>query len=66
MKMNGLDSKHYWINYFIVSFLLCMLTSFNMYIFGAYINDNCLLLTDFTHAYLGHLYWMGHCTNCID
>ena len=39
MKMNGLDSKHYWINYFIVSFLLCMLTSLNMYIFGAYIID---------------------------
>ena len=37
MKMNGLDSKHYWINYFIVSFLLCMVTSLNMYIFGAYI-----------------------------
>ena len=37
MKMNGLDSKHYWINYFIVSFLLSMVTSFNMYIFGAYI-----------------------------
>lgn len=36
MKMNGLDSKHYWINYFIVSFLLSMVTSFNMYIFGAY------------------------------
>lgn len=39
MKMNGLDSKHYWINFFVVNFILTMLTSLNMYIFGAYIFD---------------------------
>jgi hypothetical protein len=39
MKMNGLDSKHYWVNFFIISFLLSMLTSLNMYIFGTYVID---------------------------
>lgn len=39
MKMNGLDSKHYWINFFIVSFILSTITSLNMFIFGKYIID---------------------------
>ena len=37
MKMNGLDVRYYWVNFFIVSFLLSMVTSLNMYIFGTYI-----------------------------
>jgi hypothetical protein len=37
MKMNGLDPRHYWINFFFVSFSLSMLTSLNMYIFGTWI-----------------------------
>ena len=39
MKMNGLDVRHYWVNFFIVSFLLSMITSINMYIFGTFIID---------------------------
>ena len=39
MKMNGLDVKHYWVNFFIVSFILSMLTSLNMYIFGTLVID---------------------------
>ena len=39
MKMNGLDSKHYWVNFFLISFLLSMITSLNMYIFGTFIID---------------------------
>lgn len=39
MKMNGLDPKHYWVNFFIVSFILSMLTSFNMYVVGTFIID---------------------------
>jgi len=37
MKMNGLDSKHYWVSFFIVSFLLSLLTSLTMYVFGAFV-----------------------------
>lgn len=39
MKMNGLDPKHYWVNFFIFSFLLCMITSLNMYVIGAFVVD---------------------------
>ena len=39
MKMNGLDAKHYWVNFFIVSFLLSMVTSLNMYVIGTWIID---------------------------
>ena len=37
--MNGLDSKHYWVNFFMVNFILSMVTSLNMFIFGRYIID---------------------------
>jgi hypothetical protein len=37
MKMNGLDSKHYWVSFFIVSFCLSLLTSLTMYIFGYFV-----------------------------
>ena len=37
MKMNGLDSKHYWVSFFIMSFLLSMLTSLTMYLFGVFV-----------------------------
>ena len=37
MKMNGLDGKHYWVNFFIVSFILSMITSLFMYFFGRYV-----------------------------
>lgn len=53
MKMNGLDSKHYWVNFFIVSFILSMVTSLNMYIFGTYIID----ITFFTQT-SGSLIWL--------
>lgn len=39
MKMNGLDPKHYWVNFFIVSFILSMITSLIMYIIGTYAVD---------------------------
>lgn len=39
MKMNGLDPKHYWVNFFIVSFILSMLTSLNIYLVGTFIID---------------------------
>lgn len=37
MKMNGLDSKHYWVGFFIVSFVLSMLSSLAMYFFGVFV-----------------------------
>lgn len=37
MKMNGLNIKFYWINFFIVSFLLSMATSLVMFIVAVYI-----------------------------
>jgi hypothetical protein len=39
MKMNGLDPKHYWVNFFIVSFILSMITSSIMYFVGAFLVD---------------------------
>jgi hypothetical protein len=39
MKMNGLDPKHYWVNFFIVSFILSMITSSIMYLVGAFLVD---------------------------
>lgn len=38
MKMNGLNIKHYWINFFVVSFIISMISSLNMYVF-AYLID---------------------------
>lgn len=35
--MNGLDSKHYWVSFFIVSFFLSLLTSLTMYVFGYFV-----------------------------
>ena len=37
MKMNGLNPKVYWLNFFIVSFIFSMLSSGIMLIFGVYI-----------------------------
>lgn len=37
MKMNGLDSKHYWVSFFIVSFFLSLVTSLTIYIFGVFV-----------------------------
>lgn len=37
MKMNGLNIKYYWVNFFIVSFILEMVTSLNMYLMGTYV-----------------------------
>jgi hypothetical protein len=36
MKMNGLNIKYYWINFFIVSFIITIITSANMYLFAHY------------------------------
>ncbi len=44
MKMNGLNVKLYWVNFFIVSFLLTLLCSLIMYLVGAYV----LQITYFT------------------
>lgn len=37
MKMNGLEMRSYWINYFIVSFTLSITTSTIMFVVGRYI-----------------------------
>lgn len=38
MKMNGLNIKYYWINFFIVSFIISMISSINMYLSAYYID----------------------------
>lgn len=37
MKMNGLNVKLYWVNFFIVSFMLTIVCSMIMYVVGTYI-----------------------------
>lgn len=39
MKMNGLNMKYYWINFFIVSFLMSIFTSLVMYLVAIFIID---------------------------
>jgi len=53
MKMNGLDVKYYWANFFIISFILSMITSLNMYIWGIYIIE----ITFFTTT-AGSVIWI--------
>lgn len=46
MKMNGLNIKLYWVNFFIVSFLLTFITSLLMYLTALYVLD----ITFFTNT----------------
>lgn len=39
MKMNGLDMKYYWINFFAVSFFMSLFTSLVMYLVAIFIID---------------------------
>jgi hypothetical protein len=49
MKMNGLNIKLYWINFFLVSFILTLATELIMYIVGVYVIE----ITFFTKTSAG-------------
>ena len=57
MKMNGLNIKYYWVNFFIVSFIITMISSLNMYVFAHFLDITFFTQTAFSIIWLMFITW---------